>query len=482
MAPEVIANAAEFGLACDPWQCFVLEHGLGQTLDERWTSTRVGCWVPRQNGKGAIIEALILYWLFHGVDLEVVYSAHQDITAAKMWKRACRLVMSNPEYHDLVLGAAYDATGRPDLDKTTGYRARPGERAIELADGRKCEFATRSGSRMRGFTNGKLIFDEAQELDAEQMAALLPTLSAITGQQSWFFGTPPTDPAAWCYGLKGDGEAGDTPRLAWFDWGLEWVDVNTAEGRAMVMDPATWYATNPALGIRIELETVEDEARPSGLGDKFPQERLGMWQPLAIGSGVISKDKWESRARTDAPLPKELAVAAVVNAKRTRTAVAVAGPLESGEILVDVQYEPGTWWFGDRLAKLKAKRKPVAIALGRGPTEATLPDLKKLGLVPPEDEAERVRGQLVVPAAADVVAAFGQFLDHVNQDRLVHRSRSSLNTSVRVTGIRMGGSGPIWDYRGDESAPVEAATLALWTWIMFNEVVKTTYSAVDNIW
>src|SRR5690606_27814309 len=100
------------------------------------------------------------------------------------------------------------------------YRQANGEQQIELVDGRMLQYTTRSRSAVRGFSAPKVILDEAQELNAEQIAAIIPTLSAMPGWQAWFFGTPPDNPAAWCYGLKADGEAG-TPRLAHFDWGLD---------------------------------------------------------------------------------------------------------------------------------------------------------------------------------------------------------------------------------------------------------------------
>src|SRR5690606_40552178 len=56
-APEAIDLAAAAGLHLDEWQRYVLTHGMGQTAGGDWTAKRVSVWVPRQNGKGAIIRS-----------------------------------------------------------------------------------------------------------------------------------------------------------------------------------------------------------------------------------------------------------------------------------------------------------------------------------------------------------------------------------------------------------------------------------------
>ncbi len=91
-APEVIDLAASAGLHLDEWQRYVLTHGLGMHADSRWTANRVSCWVPRQNGKGAIIEALELAWLFLFGEEEIIHSAHQHRTAQKAYLRLEKLI------------------------------------------------------------------------------------------------------------------------------------------------------------------------------------------------------------------------------------------------------------------------------------------------------------------------------------------------------------------------------------------------------
>src|SRR5687768_1538120 len=53
--------AAGCGLDLDPWQAFVLESGMGETVDRRWAASDVDLIASRQNGKNGIVEARELY-------------------------------------------------------------------------------------------------------------------------------------------------------------------------------------------------------------------------------------------------------------------------------------------------------------------------------------------------------------------------------------------------------------------------------------
>jgi len=76
---EAVAIARSAGLILDPWQEFVLHHGLGRRTAGGRRSASV-C-VPRQNGKGGIIEALELAALFVFKDRLVTRSAHEFATS-----------------------------------------------------------------------------------------------------------------------------------------------------------------------------------------------------------------------------------------------------------------------------------------------------------------------------------------------------------------------------------------------------------------
>jgi hypothetical protein len=459
-APEVIDLAASAGLYLDDWQKLVLTHGLGHRVDEQWTARKIGCWVPRQNGKGGIIEALELAWLFLFDEELVIHSAHQHRTSAKAYQRLERMIRATPDMHRRV----------------RQYRQANGEQQIELWDGRLLQYVTRSRTAVRGFSAPKIVFDEAQELTGDQMGAVLPTVSAMPNWQTWFFGTPPDDQTAWCYGLKEDGESGAL-RVAWFDWGSD-LDPELEPER--VRDSAEWLLRNPALGIRITMETVEDECKPSGLGDKFPRERLGVWQPrLVDGSGLIDADLWATLA--DKERPGDRAFALVVNRERTRSAIGYAGVREDGRLQVGLSdWMPGTAKAVERLLELRERWSPVGFAVATR-SESLLLDLEKAGITVPEDPDEPQRGDLAVPSAAQEAAAFGGFLDAVRNDRLRHADDAPVSTALAQGRTRPVSGGTAWDDRHGEVAPIRAASLALWLFESWAHLVADDYAPEDQI-
>lgn len=467
-APEVIALAARAGLRLDLWQQHVLTHGLGQQVNDQWTATKVSCWVPRQNGKGGIIEALELSWLFLFDEELIVHSAHQHRTSQKAYDRLENLIRRTPDMHRRV----------------KQYRQANGEQQIELHDGRLLQYTTRSRTAIRGFSANKLVIDEAQELTTEQNAAMMPTVSAIDNHQIWFFGTPPDDQAAWCYGLKEDGEAG-SPRLAHFDWGLDY-DLSTDEGKAATLDRANWYRANPAMPHRIKEHTVEDEAKPSGLGDKFGQERLGIWQPRAAGgSGMLTAQNWQAVALPAVARPTEVTFAVDINPNRTYAAILCVGQFEDGNRLVTMaDYRPGTRWVLDRLVELKETWNPIAIGLdAKGPAGSLLLDLERKGITLPTDPEKPRRGDLAVPSATQVAAAFGLFVDAVREKRLFHADEPALNKALAGAKTRALAGGSAWDRKGNtDICPLVAATLAYWAFDTRVEAVREARNPWDHVY
>ena len=464
-APEVIDLAASAGLHLDEWQQYVLTHGLGMTADERWTAPRVSVWVPRQNGKGGVIEALELAWLFLFGEDEIVHSAHEHRTSAKAYARLERIIRRTPHMHR----------------KVAQYRQANGEQRIELRDGRLLQYTTRSGTAIRGFSARKIVLDEAQELNVEQMAAIMPTVSAMEDWQVWHFGTPPRAPTAWAYNLRADGEACKR-RLAHFDWGADIKDLDSAESKAIVSDPETWYACNPALGIRITLETVEDENTPSNLGELFPQERLGVWQPRATGSRVIPAELWRELA-VEPERPEQVAYAIVVAYDRSRTAIAAVGRREDGRLQASiVDHRPGTHWVAERAAQLRQKWSPIGLACqDKGPSGTLIDPLAERAITPPEDRERPTRGDLAVPWANDVAVAYGMTMDALTERRLVHVDDAPLNVAVAGAQIRPLGGGTTWDYRASGAEVIQAVSLGLWLHETWGPLVAVEYDALANI-
>ncbi|MFC7380883.1 hypothetical protein [Sphaerisporangium rhizosphaerae] len=472
-ASEVIDLAASAGLILDPWQQLVLTHGLGEQADGKWASFKVSCWVPRQNGKGGIIEARELGGLFLFGEQLILHSAHEYKTAQEAFLRIRGLIEQTP-----------------DLDKRVNrYWSANGEQGIELkksAGGGRLRFIARSRGSGRGFSGDLNILDEAQALTAEQMAALLPTMSARPNPQIWFFGTPPDDPAAWAYGLRDDGESG-TQRMAHFDWGADLDLTNADDRRRALADVDLWYACNPALGRRIQEEFVTDEAKPSGLGERFPIERLGVWPPRASdGPKVLDLATWETQADAESQVVGDVAFALDITPNRDMASIAMYGLRADGVGHVEViDQRRGTEWIVERLVQLKERWNPVAIGLDiKGPAGSLLLDLEKAGVILPNDADQPLYGDLAIPTAQEIGAACGQFADAVNQKMLKHIGQDRLTEAIRGAKTRPLGDAWGWGRRisSVDISPLVAATLARWAYETRAHIVTKPYDALANIW
>lgn len=175
--PEAVELAASAGLVLDPWQVDVLEGALGERDDGSWAASEVGLVVPRQNGKGGIVEARELAGLFLFDEKLILHSAHEFKTAAEAFRRLRDLIVNTP---DLLAQVA-----------PRGIHTSHGEEGIELRTGQRIRFVARSTGSGRGFTGDLVILDEAYNLSGATISALVPTMSARPNPQLWYTSSAP---------------------------------------------------------------------------------------------------------------------------------------------------------------------------------------------------------------------------------------------------------------------------------------------------
>jgi hypothetical protein len=175
--PEAVELAASAGLILDPWQEAWLDDALSETADGRWAAFEAALIVPRQNGKGSVLEALELAGLFLFDEQLILHSAHEFKTAQEAFRRVLTLIQSTP-----------------DLDRLVQrVRTSHGEEGVELRSGQRLRFVARSTGSGRGFSGDRVILDEAYNLSGDAMAALLPTLSARPNPQLIYTSSAPLD-------------------------------------------------------------------------------------------------------------------------------------------------------------------------------------------------------------------------------------------------------------------------------------------------
>jgi hypothetical protein len=278
-AADVVEMAACYGLTLDPWQVAVFEAGLG--LDDtpgpggrpRWASSTVCTACPRQNGKGTIIEALLLAAAFLFEEEVIACSAHESRTTRVSFERVLGYLEN---YDDL-------------RSKVASVQRWVGREQIRLRSGQLLIFPARSRGALRGYSVNRMILDEAQFVQQSQLEATLPTMSARPNTQQWLFGTPPT--------ALGDGEvfnrlraqalSGRAARTTWLEW--------SAEPDCDLDDPRAYAQANPALGRRISLAAVQAER--AALSDQgFRRERLGIFDVSQVDHIFGGPEVWPALA------------------------------------------------------------------------------------------------------------------------------------------------------------------------------------------
>src|SRR4051812_16865529 len=141
----------------------VLRESMGMVPGGKWSAPQVGLLVPRQNGKGAVLEALELFHMFALGTPLIVHSAHRFDTSQEHFLRLRTLI-----------------DGSNDLSKHV--KAMPtstGHEAIVLRNGNRLKFKARTvGGAGRGFSADLLVLDEAMILPEQAVDAMLPTLAA----------------------------------------------------------------------------------------------------------------------------------------------------------------------------------------------------------------------------------------------------------------------------------------------------------------
>ena len=263
------AGAAElmaaYGVPLDPWQRLIIDCWLGRDERGAYTVTSAGLAVPRQNGKNVCLEAIELYGLLVKGE-QILHTAHQVVTAKKSFRR---------------LEAMFTDRRHPEIfAQVRDIRYTNGEEAIYLVNGGGIEYSTRSRQRARGFDGvSRVVFDEAQELTDDQVDSIMATLAASTTgtRQLIYTGTPPYPGAPGAVFRRRRAACLDDPGAhdAWHEWSVEAENVESVD----LTDRSIWYATNPALGVRLSEEFTEEE-RASQRPDGFLRERLGWWSPV----------------------------------------------------------------------------------------------------------------------------------------------------------------------------------------------------------
>ena len=423
-----------YGLVADEWQSGILDDWLAVRADGKWTSSRCGLSVPRQNGKNAALEIVELFKMV-GLGRKILHTAHEVKTARKAFLRLCSFFENERQYPELFALVK-------DIRRTNG------QEAILLTNGGGVEFIARSKGSGRGFTVDDLVMDEAQELDDFVYAALVPTISAAPSgnPQQIITGTPPgpKDQGEVFTRVRTDALSGKSSRTSWHEWSADTGDDFD--------DPTIWAAANPALGIRLGLETVADE-RAAMDDETFARERLGMWAG-ASGMAVIDAESWAQIADVSSLAIDRLALAVDVSPDRTVASVALAGQREDGRWHVELdEQRAGVGWLANYIVTRCERNNVRAVVIDQASAAASI-----------IDDLMKRKINVTTTDSRKMAAACGQFYDGVMDQWLVHTDQPQVNYALSMARKRPLEASWAWNRKNAQSdiTPLVAVTLALW--------------------
>ena len=420
------------GFVLDPWQSDVMDDWLAVVPSGKWACRTCGGSVPRQNGKTGLLEAraesgMILY------NEQVVYTAHLQKTATETFEEMANF-FDSPKIRTYV----------KDIKTALGREQ------IILKSGARVKFLARTRNGGRGQHGDLLIFDEAQELDANAQASFLPAISASLNPQVIYAGTPPDGESDGSVfrGIRDKALAGETKTVAWFEYSVKEI--------GNVHDPKRWAATNPAFGHRILQTTVESEVEQMD-EDTFARERLGWWTPKVVSKvdHAIPAEVWDGCGSDEVAPDGKTAYGVKFSADGSEVALCVAVIPKQGTSRIElIDRRPtglGTQWLADWLNARYTKASCVVID-GRNGVDV---------LTEKVAETWRAKGSVVRPNAREVIAAVSTIMDSLNEKTVTwYSAQDDLRESAITSAKRPIGGG--WGFGGENSAPIEACALALW--------------------
>jgi hypothetical protein len=484
LGSEVVDLSATAGLELDDWQCFLLEHACSlrdeefwnpytYRVEKKWAAFEFGLVVARQNGKTALCVARMAAGLFLFGERLIIYSAHQFDTSLEAFDALVDLIDKNPSMKREI------ARG--------GVSRSHGKEGIELKNGQRVRFRTRTKGGGRGFTCDFLILDEAMYLDTLSVRATLPTLSARPNPQVWYCGSPGDKQALQFGAVRARGVSGiPDPDLLFAEWSADLCNPYCppdCDEHDKPGDPRTWAKANPSLGIRLQERTVAAEYRSIGTVDPegFAMERLGVGDWPVVGDGwlVIPKDRWEDQAvPATSEITGQFVLAVDTAPDRTMSCIAACGLNQDEKVQVEItgrelyDHKPGIQWLVPRIREIWEAQRPYAVVIDKASPAGTLIDqLESLGI------------EVISPATRDFAQACGDFVTGVSPRRgedadIVHIDQPQLNVAVASAERRQ--LMDLWAWSKKDSAadisPLVAVTLAAWGY------KKYLYQKVSTPW
>lgn len=468
----------------DPWQKLALRVAMARDPYGTWVCFEVAIIVSRQNGKGEVLIALELAWLFLLGEKLITHSAHLFETSREHFLKIQAIILRTAAFKKRVQQIKEGRGSEEIILKPRHASPLPTcDMQCEDCEPARLKFMTRKGGAGRGFTGGKVVFDEAMYLDADAIAAGVPTMATREDAQLVYAGSAGMPHSTQLALVRKRGLARDR-RIALIMWEADralYDEYGRLTGGDDPADPRTHAKVNPAYGIRISPEYIADEAGTMGGYDSrgFAIERLGIGDYPIDGDRweVISKQHWKDAMDQDSVLgdgPKILAI----DSEGGVTTLCVAGQSVAERLHFEViDRHRGSAWLLDKLFGPSGEEHPVygkldlwarlgkpriACLKNGEAAEVALEIARKI-----KDEIRKPDDRKVIyPSELDYAAACAAFCEGVRTKAYVHIGQQSTEKAIAAAAKRENAEGG-WRWDRDvpaEQAPIVGSTLATWGW------------------
>lgn len=417
---------------CYEWQANILKPLMSINDDGLWTHTTFGYSVPRQNGKNEIISIRELWGLENGE--RILHTAHNTNTSTSAWNRLCSIIEE----------AGY--LGDEDYRKW----AQKGLERIEfLNTGGVVNFRTRTNTGGLGESFDLLIIDEAQEYTDDQQSAIKYTIAASSNPQTIMTGTPPTMVSKGTVFTKYRNKTleGETFNSGWAEWSINEM--------SDCYDEELWYQTNPSLGLRINLRTIQDEVGDDDVD--FNIQRLGLWIRYNQQSDISEKDWGKLKVVSKPIFLDELYVGIKygVDGNNVALSIAVKTPRKVFVEAYDCRsVRSGNGWILDFLQKATIRSIVIDGANGQKILEE---QINKLGIKP----------KPILPTVPEIITANAKWEQAIYGKKICHADQPSMTAVVTNCKKRnigsQGGFGYKSLYDDRDISLMDSAILAYWS-------------------
>lgn len=469
---KVIELRRRTGQKTMPWQQFA-QFGICSTTPSddpahdgwKWTHPTACLICTRQNGKSEILIDRCLYGLFK-LKESILFTAQRWKTARDAWGRLIGIIRSRSWLKKHVVRATCSA----------------GEGIIELDNGARIGFGTRSNDTGRGLTDvDLLIYDEAYNLTSGEITAMSFTQSAARNPQRLYASSAVNQDqhpnGAALAAVRERGLRSDA-RLFFAEW-MAPDDPTCCERCAEVGvldrdDPATWAFANPSFGVIHSEEKILDIKSDMNTADArkgFDVDALGRgdWpQPETEREHVVNMTAWADNEIHEAVFAADPVIALSLAPDRQTWSISAGRLTAAGPVLIESGFYGKSDHAGivSRIEALVADWDPAAIIMDSRSRSTVI--MSKLAAAGVEPEMFHT---------AQVADACAGLIDDIETGMVVHSGQDELTNAADVVQKRELPQGDFVFDQTLEAVPICAAALAYAGVLRFASEPKTRPAA-----